>query len=675
MKKDRCKIQKLLRKFAGISAMLALIFGTAACASDDDTELESVTLKIEEGTDSTTAKDGFIRTTGAIKTSSDYVGYSEAYIDGLGENSKVVYSVNATNDTIVKLAVKYALWSDDIRGIIVTVNGICANDGNAIYTPTTLIGNKKEKGDERWIMSGWLENVSLKAGNNSIILTPAEKNSKQTFNGTDFSPKQTAMPNIDYLQIVGIGISAGSDSETASYYTLKYSSENTEFGTVSAQISSGLIVPSGTSVTLTASPKSGYVFNSWIGTSPSNNPEHTVTITQDTTLTAHFIPSNYKNEGLYGYATICDDDGTSYTITGGAGGNEITISSFEELNANSSKLSGNDPYIITISGLISTKDLPCPNVSRGFNIGSNKTLLSADAANPGQFQNIGFKVQGKNIIIKNLKFGEVIADSYYANQTDAKTKGIKRGAADAMELNGAEHVWIDHCEFQSHLTPKAFNENGDLVELTFDKTKTAITVEHDNESPEIAWRKDYYDGLLDIKNESRFITISNCYFHDHYKACLCGSNDTDDKEKVMRVTFYYNYWKNINARAPLFRFGKAHVFSSYFFSDSKENCPWMYMSDDKNGDTYSISNNVQSTAINCRASSELYVDNNYFENIKTAVGHYNGSSDVPGTWTTKDNIGFADEKGNDFVPPYDWSAAVKSADAAKSYVVENAGIK
>lgn len=669
---------KKAKKYVGILAALALVFGAIGCSSDDEDEKQEpeVVLQIEEGENSTTAKDGFVSTTGAIKTSTDFVGYSKAYIDGLGDNSKVVYSVKAEKATTVKLAVKYALWSDDIRGIIVTVNGSCANDGKAIYTPTTLIGNKREKGDERWIMSGWLENVSLKAGDNSIILTPAEKASAQSFNGTSYSPKQTAMPNIDYLQIIGKGISAGSASDETSYYSVKYSSENTNYGTVSANISSGLIVVSGTEITLTATPNEGYKFDSWVGTHPSTSAEYTITVSQDVSVSAHFIPTNYQNEGLYGYATVSDDEGTAYTITGGTGGTEITISNLEDLKTNKSKLSSNDPYIFIVSGLITTAEETFPNVSLGFDIGSNKTLKSGTTQ--GRFQNIGFKLQGKNVIIQNLQFGEVIADEYFAkSEPAAKAAKMKRGAADAMEINGAEHIWIDHCEFQSHLTPMAFNENKELVELTFDINKTNIKPEKTTESPEIAWRKDYYDGLLDIKNNARFITISNCYFHDHYKACLCGSNDTDSAEFInMRVTFYYNYWKNINARTPLFRFGKAHVFSSYFVTEAKNDATkWLYMSDDSNGDSYTIGDNVQSTAINCRAASELYIDNNYFENLKTAVGHYNGTGDVPGTWTTKNNEGFADTTGNSYVPPYTWSSAVKSASDSKTYVVANAGPK
>ncbi len=635
--------------------------GSQKTAEKDGT----TTLKIQE------SGDGFVSTTGSIKENdTNWIGYSgDGYIESLTSGKTVVYTVKA--DAAIsdaKIAVHYGMWNAQtmVRGVLVKVNGVTINNGNAIKTTYTNKGTKGQNVDGRWIDSAYLTDVSLNQGSNTIIIEGAS--GEQTFDGETYTPTDAGcLPNIDYLIVNGMGINYGTDKKQ--YYSLAYSSENETAGSVTGGTAEGSVAE-GTSVTLTAAANSGWTFECWSDGTTSN--PYTFKLSGNTSLYAHFIPTGATvPAGLFGYATLtADKSSAKYTITGGTGGTELTISSLAELEANKAILSGNDPYIINISGLITTADAACPNVSRVINLGSNKTLQSGTTQ--GQLQNIGVKVQGKNIIIKNLKFGEVIADSYYANLAEAKAAGIKRGAADAMELNGAEHVWIDHCEFQSHLTPMAFNSSGVLEELTFDASKTAITVEHDYESPEIAWRKDYYDGLLDIKNQSRFITVSNCYFHDHYKACLCGSNDTDSSEKVMRVTFYYNYWKNINARAPLFRFGKAHVFSSYFTADT--DCDWMYMTDNKDGSTYSISQNVQATAINCRASSELYIDNNYFENLKIAVGHYNGDSDTPGTWTTINNLGFEDGEGNSYEPPYAWSSALKTASAAKTYVLANAGV-
>ena len=36
------------------------------------------------------------------------------------------------------------------------------------------------------------------------------------------------------------------------------------------------------------------------------------------------------------------------------------------------------------------------------------------------------------------------------------------------------------------------------------------------------------DGLLDIKNEFTFITVSRCIVHDHFKTSLISLNDSND---------------------------------------------------------------------------------------------------------------------------------------------------
>lgn len=59
---------------------------------------------------------------------------------------------------------------------------------------------------------------------------------------------------------------------------------------------------------------------------------------------------------------------------------------------------------------------------------------------------------------------------------------------------------------------------------------------------------------------------SNTYFHDHYKASLAGHSDSNADEDTgkLHITYANNYWKNINSRQPLLRFGTAHVINSYY---------------------------------------------------------------------------------------------------------------
>lgn len=56
--------------------------------------------------------------------------------------------------------------------------------------------------------------------------------------------------------------------------------------------------------------------------------------------------------------------------------------------------------------------------------------------------------------------------------------------------------------------------------------------------------KDYYDGLLDISHAAEWVTISNTYFHDHWKADLIGHSDNNAAEDTghFHVTEVGNYW-------------------------------------------------------------------------------------------------------------------------------------
>jgi pectate lyase len=121
----------------------------------------------------------------------------------------------------------------------------------------------------------------------------------------------------------------------------------------------------------------------------------------------------------------------------------------------------------------------------------------------------------KNIIIQNLKISKV-----------------QKGEGDAIGIQKATNIWIDHCDLSSDMN------HG----------------------------KDFYDGLLDITHAGDFITVSNTRFHDHFKASLVGHSDNNGAEDrgKLRVTYHNNYWYNINSRAPSLRFGTGHIYNSLF---------------------------------------------------------------------------------------------------------------
>jgi len=190
---------------------------------------------------------------------------------------------------------------------------------------------------------------------------------------------------------------------------------------------------------------------------------------------------------------------------------------------------------------------------------SDKTLLGTDKAH---LRGIALEVnQARNVIIRNLTISHV-RDTLVTN--------------DALEINnGSQNIWIDHCEFYSDR-------------------------DHD---------KDYYDGLLDIKNGSTFITVSWSAFHDHYKVCLVSSGDEQFIDTVARLTFHHNYFYNCESRLPMIRFGKAHIYNNYY-----RDCH---------------------NAIDSRMGACLKIEGNYFDNVYRAV--FDQGSTIPGKAKLLDN--------------------------------------
>jgi hypothetical protein len=106
---------------------------------------------------------------------------------------------------------------------------------------------------------------------------------------------------------------------------------------------------------------------------------------------------------------------------------------------------------------------------------------------------------------------------------------------DALSIDACQHVWVDHNEFYS-------------------KIGAGITV-------------DTYDGLLDIKNGSRYVTISWNYLHDHMKCSLIGHTDNTNQlatDTLIRVTYHHNWFSHTDGRNPSLRFGAVHMFNNMY---------------------------------------------------------------------------------------------------------------
>ncbi|GAM33908.1 hypothetical protein TCE0_013f01148 [Talaromyces pinophilus] len=229
-------------------------------------------------------------------------------------------------------------------------------------------------------------------------------------------------------------------------------------------------------------------------------------------ITALALASSYAlaapAEQLVKRASV-SDAATGYAslnggTTGGAGGTTTTVSSYAAL---ATAVTGNAKKVIFVSGTITqTADQIRP--------GNNTSIIGKDSS--AKLVNFGILVkEASNVVIRNLGISKVLA----AN-------------GDAIGVQYSNNVWIDH------------------VDVSSDR-------DHD---------KDYYDGLLDLTHAADFITVSNSYIHDHWKASLIGHSDNNGAEDTghLRVTQNNNHWYNINSRTPSIRFGTGHVYNSYF---------------------------------------------------------------------------------------------------------------
>ncbi len=188
-------------------------------------------------------------------------------------------------------------------------------------------------------------------------------------------------------------------------------------------------------------------------------------------------------------------------------------------------------------------------------------LTIAGVGTGAMLRNGGISISGNNIIVRNLSIGDSYRDGHWPGKGNADT--------DAITIYGT-HVWIDHCElFHS------------------------------------------FDGLVDVSSRGRshtgdLITISWTKFYNHNKVMLIGSNDQCSACRgKLRVTVHHCWfdgasrfydtvdrkWYRIQQRMPRVRFGDVHVFNNYY-------------------------EDVGDYAVAARFESRLYVEGNYFRNLR-----------------------------------------------------------
>jgi pectate lyase len=274
------------------------------------------------------------------------------------------------------------------------------------------------------------------------------------------------------------------------------------------------------------------------------------------------------------------DGGTSIaTTTGGGSTAPVTVTTLDALK---SAAAGSTPAVIYVKGKLAAGSVK---------IGSNKTIAGICGAELHGHVDMSGSV---NVIFRNLK-----VVGYDCSDT---TDGCKNGADAITVVNGAHHIWFDHCDIS-----------------------------------------DGSDGNLDITNGSDFVTVSWTKFWysskrtdavtgttGHRFSNLIGAADgLAEDVGHLNVTWHHDWWAdNVAERMPRSRDGKIHVVNNLFTASGDDYCT------------------------NSGNLSSLLVENNIYKGVSDPL-----QEDDDGNMLARGNVfsgttGTQTANGTGFTPPY-----------------------
>ncbi|WP_211288654.1 pectate lyase family protein [Actinophytocola xinjiangensis] len=156
-----------------------------------------------------------------------------------------------------------------------------------------------------------------------------------------------------------------------------------------------------------------------------------------------------------------------------------------------------------------------------------------------------------------------------------------------LDVDDADNVIIQNLNFRGW--------SDDAINVQDGSTK--IWIDHNSFT-------DGYDGAVDIKRGSDYITVSWNRFFGHDKTMLLGHSDGNGGQDRghLRVSYHHNWFDGTNQRHPRVRFGDpVHVYNNYY---------------DGVGD-YGVASTVEAGVL---------VEGNYFENTDSPCELGQGSS-------------------------------------------------
>jgi len=272
--------------------------------------------------------------------------------------------------------------------------------------------------------------------------------------------------------------------------------------------------------------------------------------------------------------------------TGGAGGPTVEVDTAAEFIA---AIGQPGPLNICVRGMIAL-----PSTPQMHNLASDKTIIGVGSTSgiTGGGLNIGLPPDDSvtappanavhNVIIRNMVFRGATDDSINVQMF-------------------SHHVWIDHNDLAGG-----------------------------------------FDGLIDIKRGSSYVTVSWNHTHDHTKNMLLGHSDGNEAQDTgrLKVTYHHNWFDRTPQRNPRARFGEpVHVYNNYYVRNSD-------------------------TGVACQANAGCVVEGNYFEDVEEPVtNRYAGPA---GRCAARNNVFAGAEAGQPVC-----SGTVQEPSTYYSYTMDN----
>jgi pectate lyase len=130
-----------------------------------------------------------------------------------------------------------------------------------------------------------------------------------------------------------------------------------------------------------------------------------------------------------------------------------------------------------------------------------------------------------------------------------------------------------------------------------------------------------FDGTVDVKRGSSYVTISWNHTHNHTKNMLLGHDDSAGPQDIgrLKVTYHHNWFNQTPQRNPRIRFGEpVHIFNNYYLHNTD-------------------------IGVACQANAGCLVEANHFENVEEPVSnHYAGPA---GRCVARNNVFTGAEPG------------------------------